>query len=426
MKCLFIISLLIFATSAADAQPKNIGAADAFLRNKIKGLLTGTLIGDALGGPIEFQGHPEIQAAPHPPKLWTDTTELMDDAALKAAGERLYLREYKYVLPYVQSYGCWTANAPAGSITDDSRMKIILLYTLRKTLQTNQWPATEKTMAKGITDWSKSSTIKTHPGYDSLCKDWMFEINKSISWLNGSRKTGQAYPLERMWNALPTCYGQMTLPPMAAIYPGEPEKAYLAAYQLAFFDNGFAKDMNASIVAGLSIALTLDPSKMTNEQLWGKVMDAMKNTDPYDYGKVPWCARNTDKWLYLASLFADEAGGSPAKLFKRLDEETKYDNKWEAQVPFVLVFSVLKLCKYDPLAAMELSIEWGWDHDSFAQLMGAFVGAIYGPDIFKADMRATIAKRLQADYDENIDEWVHTLVKVQQLGKTKILFKSSN
>jgi hypothetical protein len=281
-------------------------------------------------------------------------------------------------------------------------------------------------MAQGFSDWAKSKTVKTHPGYDSLCKDWMFEINKSINWMNGNRKAGQAYPLERMWNALPTCYGQMTLPPMAAIYPGEPQKAYLAAYQLAFFDNGFAKDMNASIVAGLSVALTLDPSTMTNEQLWSKVIDAMKKTDPYDYGKVPWCSRNTDKWLYIANAFAEEAKGSPAKLFKLLDEETKFDNKWEAHVPFVVVFSVLKLCKYDPLAALELSIEWGWDHDSFAQLMGAFVGAIYGPEIFKADMRNTVTKRLQADYDESINEWVNTLMKVQQLGKTKMLFKSSN
>ena len=74
---------------------------------------------------------------------------------------------------------------------------------------------------------------------------------------------------------------------------------------------------------------------------------------------------------------------------------------------------------------MQLSIEWGWDHDSYAQLLGAFIGAIYGPYIFKEDMRAVVTKRLKADYDEDIDEWVGTLMKVQQLGKVKVLFKTN-
>ena len=36
-------------------------------------------------------------------------------------------------------------------------------------------------------------------------------------------------------------------------------------------------------------------------------------------------------------------------------------------------------------------------------------------------MRSTITKRLQLDYDENIDEWVNTLMKVQELGKKTII-----
>ena len=39
-------------------------------------------------------------------------------------------------------------------------------------------------------------------------------------------------------------------------------------------------------------------------------------------------------------------------------------------------------------------------------------------------MRATVAKRLQLDYDESIDEWVNTLMKIQQLGIKKELFKT--
>ena len=426
----YFIILFLFLQCNVFAQPvpsireqKNYTSDENFIRNKIKGLITGTFLGDALGGPIEFQGHPEIQATPNPPKLWADTNDVMDDAAIKAAADRMYFREYKYLLPFVQSYGCWTKNAPPGSVTDDSRHKMILMQMLRTALQKNQWPLTAKHSAQSYLDWSKSKTIKTHPGYDTLCPQWLGESYKSINWIMGSRKIGQAYPVERMWNALPTCYGQMALTPMAALYPGEPEKAYLAAYNTAWFDIGFAKDMIASSVAGISVGLTLAPTKMTNEELWIKVFDAMIKTDPYDYSKVPWCERQTHRWLEVADLYAKEANGSPAKLFALLDKEFMYTTKWEAQVPFLVVFSILKVCKYDPLAAMQLCIEWGNDHDTYPQFLGAFVGAIYGPDIFKKDMSTTITRRVQLDYGENIDEWVNTLMTIQKLGKTKKLFR---
>ncbi len=189
----------------------------------------------------------KYRPSPNPPKLWTDTNNIINDAELKAAADRIYFREYKYILPFPQSYGTGKLNAPPGSVTDDSRNKIVLMYMLRKALKKNQWPLTEKNMAKAFLDWRKYERNKNTPGYDSLCKDWMGEMDKTINWVLGSREVGKAYPPERMWNAYPTCYGQMTLPPIAAIYPGQPEKAYLAAYNLAYFDNGFAKDMNGSI-----------------------------------------------------------------------------------------------------------------------------------------------------------------------------------
>jgi ADP-ribosylglycohydrolase len=421
-----IYSLLFFFSFPIGVAAQQVGIDTSFLRNKIKGLITGTIIGDALGGPIEFQGHTEIQASPNPPKLWTDTADVINDAALKAARERLYFREYKYLLPYVQPYGCWTANAEPGTVTDDSRHKMVLMHMLRTALQKKQWPLTEKNSAQAYLDWAKSSTIKKHAGYDTLCPQWLDESYKAINWLMGNREIGNAYPVERIWNALPTCYGQMALTPMAALYPGEPEKAYLAAYNLAWFDIGFAKDMVAASVAGISVGLTLDPAKNSNEELWEKVFEAMKKTDPYNYSKVPWCERQVQRWLDVSDLFVKQANGSPARLFALLDKEFTYTTKWEAQVPFLVVFSILKLCRYDPLAAMQLSIEWGNDHDTYPQFLGAFVGAIYGPEIFKADMRSTVTKRLQLDYDENVEEWVNTLMKIQRLGKTKRLFINVN
>ena len=69
---IFLLIALLSVSLNLFAQTKT---GDLFKANKIKGLILGSCIGDALGGPIEFQGHVEIQASPNPPKLWTDTTD---------------------------------------------------------------------------------------------------------------------------------------------------------------------------------------------------------------------------------------------------------------------------------------------------------------------------------------------------------------
>lgn len=414
------LKILLLCLSAAQGIENYAQSAneEASIQNKTKGLLLGSFIGDALGGPIEFWGHKEIQATPNPPKLWKEG-EMMTASEIKNAADRIYLREYKYLRPLPEPYGHWTSNAAPGTITDDSRHKIILMYALRIALQKKQWPLTDKKLAKSYINWAKSTTITSHSGYDTLCAQWMDESYKSINWLLGSRKAGEAYPLERMWNALPTCYGQMVLPPVAALYPGKPEKAYLLSYGLNWFDNGFAKDMNAALVAGLSTALTLDPATYTDEQLWTAVFNTIRNTDPYNYSKVPWSERAVDRWLNMSDTFVTNAAGSPAKLFAQLEKEFMYNSKWEAQVPVVVIFSCIKICNYNPLAALQLCIEWGWDHDSYAQLLGAFIGAIYGPAIFKEEWKETVIKRLNSDYDEDVDEWVAALGKLRKVAMGK-------
>jgi ADP-ribosylglycohydrolase len=408
--------LFLFICFLATAQSQSVSSF--FIDNKTKGLLYGTLIGDALGGPIEFQDHPSIQATPNPPKLWQQG-ELMTEEEIQKAANRIYLREYKYLRPLPEPYAHWTSNAAPGTITDDSRHKIILLNMLRTSLAKNQTKFIDKDLAKTYLRWSKSLTIKKHSGYDTLTNQWLDESYKAINWLLGSRKIGEAYPLDRFWNALPTCYGQMVLTPLATLYPNNPNQAYLSTYQLAYFDNAFAKDMIGCINAGLSKAIVLDATKMSDEQLWTEVINTIRNTDPYDYTKIPWCDRAVHKWLNLVDTFVAKAQGSPAKLFELLEKEFMYTTKWEAQVPFVVIFSCLKICKYNPLAALQLTIEWGWDHDSYAQLFGAFVGAIYGPEIFDKSLRATVAKRLQLDYDEDLEEWAKTLKKMRTLIKNK-------
>ena len=43
-------------------------------------------------------------------------------------------------------------------------------------------------------------------------------------------------PVERLWAGISNCSGQMALPPIAAIFPGSPERAYRETFAVDFID----------------------------------------------------------------------------------------------------------------------------------------------------------------------------------------------
>ena len=63
---------------------------------------------------------------------------------------------------------------------------------------------------------------------------------------------------------------------------------------------------------------------------------------------------------------------------------------------------------------MQLILEFGHDTDSYAQVMGAFMGAIHGKDIFPLQMRDTINKRMKDQFGQNIDDWMHLIKQYRQ------------
>lgn len=379
--------------SALPASDRTTAGVPA-LQDRIHGMLIGSMIGDALGGPIEFQPADKVAALPDPPKRWSEG-EVIDDDALRALRRRLQLRSYATLRPEPESYGQWNQDSLPGTITDDSRHKLILFRALREADRHDRWPFSLAQYAQAHLDWPQQPLIRSNPAYRRLAVDWLGEWEQAARWVLGERDTTKALPPSRMWVGLPTCSGQMALPPLAALFPGKPLNAYRAAYQLGFFDNGFGKDLNAALTAGLAAALVLPAGELSS---WNGVLDAMRRTDPFAYGKVPWVSRPLDRWLDLAVQLARDAALQPARLFAALDVEFRQTTKWEAQVPVVVAFACLELCGHDPLASLQLSVEWGHDTDSYAQVVGALTGARHGTDVFPEPLRAMVEERLRADF----------------------------
>lgn len=367
------------------------------VEERICGLLWGTALGDALGGPIEFQPRDKIQTLVDPPKVW-QPREKLDATARAATAARLRLRSYRDLRPTPESYGQWNPLSEPGTITDDTRHKLVLLFALERADRAGRWPLTVQDLAQAYLDWPASPAIVGRPGYEALARDWLDEWQLAARWVLGERDLSRALPPERMWQGLPTCSGQMTLLPLAALEAGRPAAAYRAAYDLAFFDNGFGKDLNAALVAGLAEALVTPWDAARPRTAYARVFEVMRTTDPFRFRQIRWTERAVDRWLNLAFKLAREAEGEPARLFARLDQVFAETTKWEAQVPVVVAVSCLELADYDALAALQLSLEWGHDSDSYAQLIGALAGALQGPNLFPETWRTAVGRRLQADH----------------------------
>jgi hypothetical protein len=215
----------------------------------------------------------------------------------------------------------------------------------------------------------------------------------------------------------------MLLPPLAAVYPGQPEAAYLAAFALDFIDAPGARDMAASLVAGLAAVLGESLDGATLEARWAKLLTTMRDVDPYGYAEVPFAGRPLHKWMDRAQEFAHRAHGRPGRLFQLLEEEGQPTYWWDAHFTLLVPLAMLEFCSYEPLAAMHLTLDFRHDTDSYAQVLGCLAGAVCGVDVFPLEMRRTVVQRLSVDYGEDMDEWQTLLLSaagMQQAGSAVV------
>ncbi len=377
--------MMIFLKSLIFLIPLGLIGQD--INDKIYGMLIGSAIGDAAGGPVEFV-HPPLKSQ------WTTPNTKLTQEALNALADSFKLRDYlKKAEPFAQ----WEDYARAGTITDDTRFKIILFNTLIE----YDGALTEQNFAQEVLNFRSRVQNK----YKSWFDKWIPEIAFATQWVLGQRE--QAYPPERIWGGIPTMEGQMPFLPIAALNLQNPEWCYLKSYELGYFDIGIAKDINSALVAGLARALQQDGN-------WQNVEKAMRETDPYNYNNVLYVPRRLAEWLDKSHWFVKRADGNVAKLFEILENELQTKTWWEAWVPVVVVFSIAEIAQYDPLASMQLILEFGHDTDSYAQVMGAFMGAIHGKDIFPEKMRNIVNKRMNEQFGQNVDDWMGLIKQYKQ------------
>lgn len=397
------------------------------LAPKFEGLLLGSMIGDAMGGPLEFDEQKHASQVMPNLRDWGEKRRLTSKD-IATLSESVPLHSYETLRPDPAPYGQWRESAPAGTVTDDTRHKIILIDALRRGYQENRSVVVED-LARSYLDFDQHACIAKHPEYKLLLKEGHEEFRLSSRWVLGERDPKLALPPERIWAGSQTCCGFMTLLPLACLFPGKPLKAYKAAFLLGFFDNGWAKDLSSSVVAALSTALMLQADPTIPEQrreAWQKMEATMLRIDPYRYADSPYTKKPSTRWIDYAHEVVREANGSPKKLFSLLEEECFQNHWWESHLIFVITFACAEFCDYVPLAAMHMVLDFGHDTDSSAQLLGAMIGAIHGAEIFSHEMRQTVKERLEEDYLEETDEWISLLQRLAEKPNSAIDFKAGS
>jgi hypothetical protein len=177
------------------------------LQDKIEGLLIGSAIGDAAGGPLEFV-KPPLRS------YWTTTKKTITGKGIAALADSFKLRSYpKNAEPFAQ----WEPSAAAGTITDDTRFKIILFNTLKN----YHGKLDRENFAEEVLNFGNRIPGKYKPWFDK----WIIEIAYATRWVLGEREN--AYPPQRIWGGIPTMAGQMPFLPVAALYPHNARNAYL-------------------------------------------------------------------------------------------------------------------------------------------------------------------------------------------------------
>lgn len=334
------------------------GVEKATLLERRQGFLVGAVLGDALGGPYEFQN-----------------VQNPDCINLSKYG----------IAP--TAYGQW--NNAVGSVTDDTRLKIIFFNTLKY-----QPKLSADNFAREVLMFADRIPGK----YGVLCKEWLQEIKMAAQWQLGEKNEKLALPPDRLWAGTPSIAGQMALIPLASLYPDDPEKAYRKAWEMNIFDTGFSKDLNASVIAGLSHA-------MSESATWKSIEETMLATDPFRFGGSSYGNRSIKKWIDVAHESVRFADGSKEKLFLTLEENLHADMWWESWVPITVVLACAELANYEPRKSMEFVLQFGHDTDSYAQLMGAFLGALHGEQVFESSDIEILNNRLREDYNTDIWEW---------------------
>lgn len=390
------------------------------LYDKLLGMLVGTAIGDAMGAPTEMWARSQIQVE-------YGHVQGLDSMVRAPSGE-----------------GIWGYNLPAGSTTDDTRWKALLVDFLcgeSGKPMGHRMELDARDFARYLMRRYESdlAALKAQDGYDPE----PFEAHmRRMNWLQEWAVVAKPYyerdldaysaAVHKFYGGEMVCGGMLFSPTIGAYYPGQPLRAYTESYKLNLFDIGYAKDIGSLTASMVAAAMEEAPSKE-------RVLGVVREVDPQGYFKSRLVGRTAYK-LYQQARYlvhearqatAEEVKDVPIKLALPLDTEA--DSLYYAQTarayaaldqqlmryPFhpaeihLVNLTALLFADFDFQQALEFVINYGRDNDTTGAVTGSILGAYYGARALPPDMVSTVIeanKALGLDLPEMAERMSTTLL----------------
>ncbi len=400
-----------------EAAYQDLSIPDSVLYDKILGSLVGSAIGDALGAPTE---------------MWTQ------DAISEEYG---HVSGFDVVLREPSPEGPWDFNLPPGAGTDDTRWKAL---TVRYLVEAHHG----RRPGEGLTLGARGFANYINGDYERTVSDLKqtagveprpFEDNmRRLTWLQEWAKVSRAYVSEdidayrdatsKFYGGEMACAGMLYAPALAAAFPGKPEMAYRAAYDLSIFDIGYARD-----VTGITAALTAAAfgQTFTRDTMRG----LMRDVDPQEYfrsrllGRVAYNQyRSARAIVRNAQALTEEEART---MTFRLPENYPYDSLTYARtlrayeglraasqdVPFhageihLINLTGLLISNFDFRRALEFVTNYGRDNDTVAAVTGAILGALHGFSNLPEDQREQVLRINREVLDIDLEDLAGSLTQ---------------
>jgi len=359
--------------------------SEDILHDKILGGLVGSAIGDAMGASTEMWYRGDIQSQYGYIKGLTDATRVKSPE------------------------GTWRDNMIAGATTDDTRWKFLMGQYFKESKN----PRDGNTFADFIVSYYQSQIT----GMDSQAnKGSTDEFDKSVDQINwikewarvalAYRKGGRELEIAKssFYGGEMSCAG-MLYAPMFGLVGSDPATSYVQAYDHAFFDVGYARDISALTAAMTSMAMHtpnidsiinvikfVDPYKYKNSRLIGRiaeqivysaqgiVMEGRSITEANDNIRVPVQFEGSKlEWSQLQHIY------------KALEKDQK-SIAFHAGEIFQILIASLYYGDGDFTRTMQFIVNYGRDNDTVAAVAGMILGANVGFSNLPVELRNKVVE----------------------------------
>ncbi|GAB5561651.1 MAG: hypothetical protein SynsKO_32980 [Synoicihabitans sp.] len=398
--------------------------------DKVLGLLIGSAIGDAMGAPTEMWSRDDIQ-------FDYGFVGGLDDMVRTPSAE-----------------GTWKNNLPAGGTTDDTRWKALTIDFLlsQKPGQESAADFAEFIVARyeqRIANLKSTEGFHPQPYEDALMK---------MAWLQEWALVAKPYleddlpayseALAKFYGGEMTCAGMLYSPMLAAAHPGRPEAAYQLAYNLGFFDLGYARDMTGLIAAMTAAAFEIeahyvghkarptsqainpgrsglmpDSESHSGSQPYDAILDTNRSIDPEGYFASRLIGRTAFRtYQHARRIVADaravelDPEAEPIEIpvaFSQLDsltyvrlkrafdllDEANQDIAFHPAEIYLITLTAMMYHDFEFTPTMSFITNYGRDNDTVAAIAGAILGAYWGAEKLPPEMSEQVLRVNREELD---------------------------